>query len=322
MKRAAAAILTAVMIWFPNPPAFAAAAAVSVKAETVVRGPGFTLGDIAEVTGDSPERVRLLKELPLGDAPAPGTTLYFTPASLEPRLLATRADFSDIAWSVPANFKITTLSQPLAGRKIAEQARAFLQQASMGAEVAMLAAPADIQAPLGSLELAPELAGPLRYNGPTTVNVAVRADGRTFLKIPVQFEVRRYLDVVVSVRNLNAGEILTEQSVRLERVDAGRLPAGYQTEIDKVLGLQARVPVAPGSVLYGHSLTRPILVRRGETVRLTARVNGIAVEASGTALSQGAAGDTVRVQNSTTNRVLTGRVQDDKSVLVLNQQGG
>ena len=39
-------------------------------------------------------------------------------------------------------------------------------------------------------------------------------------------------------------------------------------------------------------------------------------------MSQGAAGDLIRVQNLTTKRFLTGRVQEDKSVLVLNYQGG
>ena len=39
-------------------------------------------------------------------------------------------------------------------------------------------------------------------------------------------------------------------------------------------------------------------------------------------LVQGAAGDLVRVQNLVTKKFLTGRVQNDKSVLVLNQPGG
>jgi len=39
-------------------------------------------------------------------------------------------------------------------------------------------------------------------------------------------------------------------------------------------------------------------------------------------MAQGAVGDLIRVQNLTTKRFLTGRVQQDKSVLVLNQQGG
>ena len=322
MKRTLAAILCMGIILAVSSTVFASAASISVKPESTVRGPWLVLGDIAAVSGDSPERVKLLKELKLGDVPAPGTTVFMNPASLEPKLIATHADFSDITWSVPDNFKITTSSQPVSGRQIADLAQRHLNQAAMGATLAVVDIPADIQAPVGKLELTPEIAGAIRYNGPTTVNVTVRAEGRSFVKVPVQFEVRRFLDVVVAAANLNAGEILSEQSLRLDRVDAGKLPAGYLTELSKAVGLQIRYAVAPGGILYEKALSRPILVKQGEIIRLTARIGELEISAAGIALSQGAAGDLVRVQNSTTKKILTGRVQEDKSVLVLNQQGG
>jgi flagella basal body P-ring formation protein FlgA len=53
-----------------------------------------------------------------------------------------------------------------------------------------------------------------------------------------------------------------------------------------------------------------------------ARIGDIDVDGGGVAFSQGASGDLIRVQNTITKRILTGRVQEDKSVLVLNQPGG
>ena len=156
MKRTLLALLGICLVLAFCPFAFAnpTNVMVAVKPASLVRGPGLTLGDIADVSGGAAERVKYLKELALGDAPAPGTTTFFTPQSLEPRLVATHADFSAITWSVPANFKITTSSQAVSGKKIAELARAFIVQAAMGANVAMLEAPDDLQAPLGKLELA------------------------------------------------------------------------------------------------------------------------------------------------------------------------
>ena len=78
----------------------------------------------------------------------------------------------------------------------------------------------------------------------------------------------------------------------------------------------------PGSVLSERNLSRPILIKRGENIRIVARVGELEVFANGVTFSQGAAGDLVRVQNSVTKRIMTGRVQEDKSVLVLNQPGG
>ena len=143
-----------------------------------------------------------------------------------------------------------------------------------------------------------------------------------FAKVPVQFEVKRILEVVVVVENLNAGEIIQARSVRLESMDAGKLQPGYLTDLSKVVGMQIRQAAPPGSVVFERSLTRPILVKQGEMIRIAARIGEIEVSAGGVAMSQGAAGDLIRVQNLTTKRFLTGRVQEDKSVLVLNYQGG
>ena len=322
MTRIMATLLGVGLMLALFPGVSAAAVTISVKPEASVRGPGLTLGDVAVVGGDELERVKLLKELKLGDAPAPGTTLFLTPVSLEPRLVATHADFSAVTWSVPANFKITTLSQPVGGKKMADLAQNYLTKAAMGATVSVIDIPDDLQAPVGNLELTPEVSGAIRYNGPTTVNVTVQADGQSFTKIPVRFTVKRYLDVVVAAANLNAGEVLSAQSLKLERLDAGRLPAGYLTELNKAVGLQIRYAVPPGSILYDKALSRPIVIRQGEIVHMKARIGELEVTASGVALSQGAAGDMVKVQNSSTKRIMTGRVQDDKSVLVMNQQEG
>lgn len=322
MKRSVAALICACLLLAPGPFAYAASLTVSVLAEASVKGPGLTLGDIATVGGDLPERVRMLKELSIGDAPAPGETMFLTPELLKPRLIAAKADFSDITWTVPANFKVTTLSQRISGKKISELALAFLQQQAVGATLNMLDVPSDFQAPAGKLEMVAEISGSLRYSVPTTVQVVVRTEGKPFVRVPVQFEVRRYLDIVVAATNLNAGEVLTAQSLRLERMDAGKLPAGYYTEAGKMVGLQLRYAAVPGAVIYEKALMRPIVIQRGAMVRLSSRIGELEVSANGVALASGAVGDIIRVQNSNTKRMLTGRVQEDKSVLVLDQPGG
>jgi flagella basal body P-ring formation protein FlgA len=321
MKRTGAILLCVGLLLGFWPVAFAANATVSVRTVSTVKGPDFTLADIAEVGGAQPERVKYLKGLRLGEAAEPGKEIFLTPQLLESRLLATRADFSAITWSVPASFKVITSSQRVQGKLLADLAQGLMNQAAQGTTVRLVEIPADIEVPLGKLELTPELVGSAHFNGLTTVQVTVRADGVNFAKIPVQFEVKRFLPVVVVAENLNAGEILSPRSIRLETMDVGKMQAGYLTDIQKAIGLQARYAITPGTILHERALSRPILVKQGEMVRIAARIGEIEVSANGLAMSRGAAGDLIRVQNLTTKRMLTGRVQDDKSVLVLNQQG-
>ena len=114
--RRIAALLCLVFVLALSSVTSAASTSVAVRLDTKVQGPHLTLGDIAEISGDSPERVKQLSRLNLGDAPVPGATWTMTPVSLEPKLAATQADFSEITWSVPANFKITTSSQRVSGQ--------------------------------------------------------------------------------------------------------------------------------------------------------------------------------------------------------------
>lgn len=323
MKRAGALLVSlGLLLLVMSSTGFAANATVSVRAASTVTGPGLTLGDIAEIGGAQAERVSYLKQLRLGEAPTPGATIFLTPQLLETRLLETRADFSAISWSVPINFKISTSSQRIAGKTLADLAQGLVNQTAQGAIVRLIETPADLAAPLGKIELTPSVVGAVRYNGLTTVQIAVRAGGDIFTRVPVQFEVKRFLEVVVAAENLNAGEILSDRSVRLETMDVGRMQPGYLTETLKVIGMQLRQAMTQGSILHERALVRPILVKQGEMVRIAARIGEIEVSASGLALSAGAAGDLIKVQNLTTKRLMTGRVQADKSVLVLDQQGG
>ena len=317
-----AALLCMLLILALGPAAFAANVTVAVKSEAKIQGSHLSLGDIAEVSGEDPGRVRELKALSLGDAPAPGTTWYMTPATLEPKLAATQADFSQITWSVPPEFRITTLSQRVSGQRISEVALSHLKRVSLDASLSLVSMPVDMQVPEGTLELSADLSGPIRYNMPTIVQVSVKTNGMVFTRIPVQFEVKRYLDVVVATLSMNAGDTVSAQSVKLEKMNVGALPSGYMTDLNKVIGLQLRYAVIPGTVLGERTLMRPMLVRRGESIRLLARVGTLEVSALGVALSGGAMGELIRVQNSTTKKIMNGYVQDDKSVLVMDQQGG
>lgn len=308
-----------------------AAVTIAVKAESSVNGPSLTLSDIAVVSGDDAQRVKLLKDLQLGNAPPPGVTAQMTPELLEPRLLATRADFSGITWIVPKLFRIATASQFVSGRSVQDAAESYLKHllekegAGVGSgdlTVNRLDVAQDMRVPVGKLELATELYGQIKYNVPTTVMTIIRTDGRSFNRIPLRFELRRFQNVAVTVNGLAAGDPVTASTLRFERMDVGKLPAGYIADVVPFDGWLLRYAVTPGTVITEAMLVKPLLVRRGDTIRIVARVGQMEVSAAGLALSQGGIGDRIRVQNLDSKRYLSGRIQADKSVLVLEDRGG
>jgi flagella basal body P-ring formation protein FlgA len=93
------------------------------------------------------------------------------------------------------------------------------------------------------------------------------------------------------------------------------------TDAGKVVGLMARRQIAAGMPLNEALLDKPPLVKSGNAVMIMARIGDITVTASGKALQEGGEGEIVRVQNLSSNKILTARVVDKATVEVIIYSG-
>lgn len=153
-----------------------------------------------------------------------------------------------------------------------------------------------------------------RIGGSSTVGV--RCAGPSPWSLFVQVNARIYSEVAVAMRPLARGETLTAADVRLEERDITRLPSGFLTSLDEVVGMKARRPLATGHVIGRNAVEAPRLVRRGQIVTLVAGSGAVEIRATGKALSDAAAGERVRVRNERSDRVVEGVVANDGTVRV------
>ena len=149
-----------------------------------------------------------------------------------------------------------------------------------------------------------------------TSTVGVRCAGQVQWSLFVQVTARIFADVAVAARPLARGEILAATDVRLEERDITRLPGGFLTALDEVLGMKVRRPLSTGNVIARGAVEAPRLVRRGQIVTLVGGNGPVEIRATGKALSDGAAGDRVRVRNEASRRVVEGVVAEDGTVRV------
>jgi flagella basal body P-ring formation protein FlgA len=104
--------------------------------------------------------------------------------------------------------------------------------------------------------------------------------------------------------------------LRLSRLDVSQLPAGYLTSLDQALGLVVKRPLSAGSVIYSSHLDKPVLIKRGTTVIITAAYGGVEATAPGIAQNNGRDGQFISVRNTATGRLITARVVDKERVQV------
>ncbi len=126
--------------------------------------------------------------------------------------------------------------------------------------------------------------------------------------IYVPIDVAVFRPVVVAARPLARGEILTEADLIDSELDVTRLNGAYLTDIATAIGQEVRRPLAAQAVVSQQALQPPLLIRRGEAVSIRASGTAMAVHMNGVAMTDGRLGQSIRVRNSSSKRVVDARV--------------
>lgn len=144
------------------------------------------------------------------------------------------------------------------------------------------------------------------------VSVGIVQGGRVLQRVAVTARIVIERPVLIAVRTLARGTTLRADDVREElRADA---PADALDGSADAIGQRLVRGVAAGAPLREAFLEAIPVVTRGQSVTLRASRGSLAIEAAGRALEDGKAGETIRVMNIATRRVLAGQVAPDGAV--------
>lgn len=310
-------ILCVAGILFNGVSARAQGLTITVAAESQVTGQFFTLGDIASFSGDDAGRIAGLQQIRLGRTPAPGQSILFSAELLAIRLHNASHDLTGLAWQVPPQFRVTALSQVITGERLTSLAAQYLREHLTGSDIELLPVgqTQDLLVPPGAVGFSFDLPYGVKYNAPTTVQIGLNLAGQPYTSVRVRFDIKKYEQVAVASRAIAPRDLISGDNIIFERRDIGRMPPGYFTDPDKIMGLAVKRQLSPGTALSENVLEKPLLIKRGKTVRIVAHSGGIEVSAPGIALQSGSEGQSIRVQNANSRKVITARIIDETTVL-------
>jgi flagella basal body P-ring formation protein FlgA len=164
---------------------------------------------------------------------------------------------------------------------------------------------------------------PLQASLPPNINLGARATVRVscgggtvswMATVPVSLFTE--VPVVVLRRALPMGSIVGAEDVT---VAARRFPGTVKccaTAPEQVVGRLVRRSLSADQVLPLDAVEEAPAVRRGETVTVLASLPGLQIRASGVALADARAGETVRVRHATTLKVFQARADTQGVVRV------
>lgn len=132
----------------------------------------------------------------------------------------------------------------------------------------------------------------------TSRPVRVTATGRYY----------RLVEVPVLVRRLHGSEIIDATDLRVMTLRADRVDMDAIRERDDLVGMSPLRTLSAGRPVRQGEIRQPIMVAKGSIVSMTYMTDRMVLTAQGKAMQDGSKGDTVRIQNAKTHKMIDGVV--------------
>lgn len=116
-----------------------------------------------------------------------------------------------------------------------------------------------------------------------------------------------------AARTLPAGSVIGAGDLTVVDTDRPGL-----TDPSAAIGMQTRITIYEGRPLHANMLQAPRVVGRNQIVRLSFQRGGLRIDTEGRAMSDGAAGDMIRVMNMGSRSTVTAQVMPDGTLAVMD----
>ncbi len=144
--------------------------------------------------------------------------------------------------------------------------------------------------------------------GSSRFSIIFKVNGKVRKNFSVTGTTTAITPVVTATRSLRYGEIVTAEMVVIADRDISSL-SGYCRNLSEVIGSIIKRNLSEGSAISPESVELPPVVNRGELVKIVVNTHGLLITATGVAKSDGHQNEVIRVQNTSSNKLIYCRVQ-------------
>ena len=120
----------------------------------------------------------------------------------------------------------------------------------------------------------------------------------------VTTEIKVTMPIVVSHQSILRNVIIGGEHVRLEPREISRLRTDYLTDLNQVIGRQAKRSIQENAVIFSRQVVAAKLVKKGDKVTIRSTHGAVTVATVGTAMRDGIAGEQIPIRNRNSNRLV------------------
>lgn len=153
-------------------------------------------------------------------------------------------------------------------------------------------------------------AGTRRFTGAALL----REGGSITAQTSITGRVVTELEVPVLARSLQRDEVITARDLAWQRIALTSATQQVLIRAEDIIGKAPRTAVRAGQLLRPADLIAPAIIKRGALVTILFKTGNLQLTAKGRALSDAAAGESVRVANTSSSRTIEGIALNDGTV--------
>lgn len=290
---------------------------ISGKKEATVLSRVITLGDIAEISssdiGDDNKIIELKKiQIQLSPAPAESTTI--SAARVLEILDRAGVNRREIGYVFPRIMRVVRASRVLSKEEIREAIIKSFKKSERLIEVKNVLLDQEIHiAPgMSTIRAIPMSNNRNRY----TFNLTVSVEGESDITFSVPTEIEEWTEIPVASRPMNRGEVVRSDDLAMARLNLNALPNDTALSEQIIIGHELNNNVAIGDVFRRKSLKIPPVISSGSKVTVMFTSGVLSATATGTALESGIEGQSIKIQNDSSRRVIMANIVEPGLVRV------
>lgn len=296
--------------------AVAAPANLTILSRVYVDGDTIYLKDIVDAS-EIPETLKSkIDAIVIGDSPKEGEVRNFSSYAISEIIRYNlKADMIHVRLKIPSIIKISRRSANLTAEEVKSRMTEWIQQTC---------APCDVEVTAVRLQKTEKLdpnvvwqiSNPhLIPRGNFNITLDLYKDKNFFKKVYVQGNVRIVKEVPIAKRNLRFGERFQQDDVLFAKKDIT-----FNKEIipttEQIVGSEVAGNVSSNQIIWQRNIKKKLAVARGSPVQVTVQDQGWRIHLSGISQEGGGIGDTIKILNPATKKVIVGVVKDNGHVEV------
>ncbi len=136
----------------------------------------------------------------------------------------------------------------------------------------------------------------------------VRCQDQPGWTIVVSSQTSIFLPVVFTNRAIERGQRISAEQLSLQELDISKASRSFFNDTDDVVGMSAKRRIRANQALNPGLLAMPLLVKRGQQVKILANHDGIEASTLGEALENGQLNAVIRVKNVNSGKTIETKV--------------